>query len=68
MGDELARLLEQYGDTTYLLERLIIGLKKKQRSEEWDTSFGTAETRVPYAASDDDLSIELPEAINEQED
>ena len=37
-GDPLTDLLEQYGDTTFFLERLIAGLKKKQQAGDWDKS------------------------------
>jgi four helix bundle protein len=65
-GDELTDLLEQYGDTTFFLERLITGLKKKQKTGEWDKSFGVKEAGVAYATEDADHPSELPEGISEE--
>lgn len=65
-GDELAELLELYGDTTFFLERLIVSLKKKQRDGTWDKSFGVKEAGGVYAAEDADQSFELPEKIAEK--
>ena len=42
-GVKLADLLEQYGDTTYLLERLITSLIEKRQAGDWDRSFGVKE-------------------------
>jgi hypothetical protein len=53
--------LEQYGDTTFFLERLIAGLKKKQQAGDWDKSLGVKEAGASYAAQDADLPFELPE-------
>jgi len=60
-GDQLASLLEQYGDTTFFLERLITGLKKKQKTGDWDKSFGVKEARADYIVEDADYPFELPE-------
>lgn len=65
-GDELTDLLEQYGDATFFLERLITGLKKKQKTGEWDKSFGVKEAGVVYAAEDADQPFELPEEVSEE--
>jgi four helix bundle protein len=65
-SDELTDLLEQYGDTTFFLERLITGLKKKQKTGEWDKSFGVKEAGVAYAAEDANQPFELPEGISEE--
>ena len=65
-GDELTELLEQYGDATFFLERLITGLKKKQQTGEWDRSFGVKEAGVAYAAEDADQPFELPEENSEE--
>jgi len=66
-GDPLADLLEQYGDTTFFLERLIAGLKKKQQAGDWDKSLGVKEAGASYAAQDADLPFELPEEIKDSE-
>ncbi len=60
-GDLLANLLEQYGEATLLLERLIAGLKKKQKSGDWDKSFGVKEQDAAYLSDDADLLLELPD-------
>ncbi len=62
-GDQLTNLLEQYGDTTFFLEKLIAGLKKKQQAGDWDKSFGTKEERASYIAEDANYPFELPEDI-----
>ncbi len=68
-GDTLADLLEQYGEATLLLERLIAGLKKKQQSGGWDRSFGVQESAVAYLPEDVDLlsSFSSAEGIIELE-
>ena len=59
--------MEQYGDATFFLERLIAGLKKKQQAGDWDKSFGVKEAGAIYAAQDADLPFELPEEIKDSE-
>ena len=59
-GDSLTDLLEQYGDTTFFLERLMAGLKKKQQAGDWDKSLGVKEAGANYAAKDADLPFALP--------
>lgn len=63
-GDTLTDLLEQYAEATLLLEHLIAGLKKKQKSGGWDKSFGVKETGGTYLAADAELPLELPEEEN----
>ena len=53
-GDVLDDLLEQYAEATLLLERLIGGLRKKQRSGEWDRG-------LVKETGDADLPLILPE-------
>jgi len=65
-GNQLAELLEQYSDATFFLERLITSLKKKQRAEKWDKSFGAKEAGVAYVAEDADQPFELPEEVSEE--
>lgn len=59
-GSQLAALLEQYGDATFFLEKLIQGLKKKQQAEDWDKSLGTRDTSADYIADDADYPFILP--------
>ena len=66
-GDPLTVLLEQYGDATFFLERLIVGLKKKQQAGDWDKSLGVKEAEASYAAQDADLPFELPEDKDSEE-
>jgi hypothetical protein len=66
-GEPLTDLLEQYGDTTFFLERLIAGLKKKQQAGDWDKSLGVKEAGASYAAEDADLLFELPEEKDSDE-
>lgn len=47
-GVKLADLLEQYSDTTYMLERLIASLIEKRQAGDWDKSFGVKEEGVVY--------------------
>ena len=54
-GTTLADLLDQYSGTTAVLEALIAALKKKQRSGDWDKSFGTKETGEGYMTDDASL-------------
>ena len=65
-GDQLTSLLEQYGDATFFLERLIAGLKKKQKAGDWDKSFGVKESSEAYVAEDADLPFGLLEGISEE--
>ena len=55
------------GDTTFFLERLIAGLKKKQQAGDWDKSLGVKEAGASYAAQDADLPFGLPEEIKDSE-
>ena len=66
-GAQLTTLLEQYGDATFFLERLIIGLKKKQKVGDWDKSFGVKEADAAYIAEDADYPFMLPEEIKDSE-
>lgn len=59
-GARMTELLEQYGDTTFFLERLIEGLKKKQQTGDWDKSFGTKETAEEYITDNADYLSEKP--------
>ena len=61
-GNE-TELLDLYSGTTFFLERLMIGLKKKQKSGDWDRSFGVKEAGVFYVGEDADQPFELPEEI-----
>ncbi|MCX6030981.1 MAG: four helix bundle protein [Chloroflexi bacterium] len=54
-GAKLADLLEQYSDTTYLLERLIASLIEKRQAGDWDKSFGVKEARAVYLVEDGEL-------------
>ena len=65
-GTKFADLLEQYGDTTYLLERLITSLIEKRQAGDWDRSFGVKEERAVYLAYDADYPFELPEEVAER--
>jgi four helix bundle protein len=70
-GDTLAALLEQFSNTTYFLEKLIIGLKEKQKAGDWDTSFGVKDELVTYMVADDEvieLSEESMERIEDEEE
>lgn len=60
-GESLRTLLEQYSDTTFFLERLLIGLKEKEKAGDWDKSFGVKEATAIYTAGDADEALELPE-------
>jgi four helix bundle protein len=66
-GNSLADLLEQYGDSTYFLEHLITGLKKKQKDGSWDKSFGVKESREEYGTEDADVPFEIPEETHREE-
>jgi four helix bundle protein len=61
MGDQLNDLLERYGETTFFLERLIAGLKKKEKAGDWDKSFGVKEAEVAYVTEDAEVPFELPQ-------
>jgi four helix bundle protein len=65
-GNKLTELLDLYSGTTFFLERLMTGLKKKQKSGDWDKSFGVKEARVFYVGEDADQPFELPEEIVEE--
>ncbi len=67
-SDQITILLEQYGDTTFFLERLIVGLKKKEKGKDWDKSFGVKEAREEYSDGDADYPFELPVGIGESEE
>jgi len=41
-------LVTLYGETVFLLDRLIAGLKDKQRKGDWDSSFGVKEASELY--------------------
>jgi four helix bundle protein len=60
-GDELNALLEQYGDTSFFLERVMVGLKQKQKAGDWDRNLGVKEAEMRYIAEDADRAFELPE-------
>lgn len=66
IGDELTVLLEQYGDTTFFLERLIESLEAKRKAGDWDKSFGVKESHAIYVADDADYPFELPDGISEE--
>jgi len=65
-GNQLTELLEQFSDATFFLERLLSGLKKKQRAKGWDRSFGAKEAGIVYVAEDADQPFELPEEVLEE--
>jgi len=67
-GEPLQELLEQYGDTTFFLERLIAALKKKQQTGDWDKSFGVKEASAIYSVEDADYPFELPEQMETSEE
>jgi len=50
-GEKLERLVALYGETVFLLDRLIAGLKDKQRKGGWDSSFGVKEALELYEIS-----------------
>jgi len=56
-GEELQTILKAYGDTTFFLDRLIQGLKGKQRDQSWDKEFKLKEDREPYITSDEPLWV-----------
>jgi four helix bundle protein len=62
-GNELVELLELFGETTLLLERLITGLIRKRETGEWDKNFGIKEVETNYLADDADRVFELPEEM-----
>lgn len=51
-GNELTLLILQYSDASFLLDRLIQGLIKKQQDGTWDKSFGVKEGQVEYLPGD----------------
>lgn len=63
---QLTELLEQYGDATFFLEKLIEGLKKKQRAGDWDKSFGAKEEAAGYSARDADHKFMSPDMEQEE--
>ncbi len=67
-GAQLTVLLEQYGDATFFLEKLIQGLKKKQQAGDWDRNLGTREPGENYMIEDADYPFETPETQGKSED
>ncbi len=59
-SEALAELLAQYGEASFMLERLIAGLKRKQQQGDCDMSFGVTEPNVAAKASDADLPFIAP--------
>lgn len=66
--EELKELLELFGETTLLLERLIASLIKKQKAGEWDRNFGVKEATEPYITEDADRPLELLDDIKADTD
>ncbi|MGQ9683039.1 MAG: four helix bundle protein [Anaerolineae bacterium] len=58
--DELSGLLDLYSEVSLLLERLIASLLRKQKSVEWDRSFGVHERPVAYGELEADVLREWP--------
>ena len=47
-GEQLQKVANLYGETVFLLDRLIASLKAKQRKGDWDRSFTLKETPELY--------------------
>ena len=47
-GETLAQIIAFYADTSYLLDRLIASLRKKQQDGDWDQQFWVKEERATY--------------------
>ncbi len=47
-GEELTKMLEIYGDATFLLDRLIHSLRQKERDGTWDKQFWIKEEQETY--------------------
>jgi four helix bundle protein len=60
-GDDLTKLLKQYGDASFFLDRLIPALIKKEQEGTWDKSFGVKESQTDYPTDSDlDPTIIFP--------
>ena len=52
VGEELQRIVQLYGDTSFFLDRLIQSLVKKRQEGSWDKQFWVKEEPVLYAVSE----------------
>jgi len=52
-GEELKKLIEQYGQATFFLDRLIPALIKKEQEGTWDKNYGVKEERSSYRTEED---------------
>ncbi|HEY6041050.1 MAG TPA: four helix bundle protein [Anaerolineae bacterium] len=53
-GDSLAKMISLYGDTTFLLDRLIHSLREKEKDGSWDKQFWAKEQGEIYDTGDAD--------------
>ena len=59
INSELTTLLKRYGDTTFLLDRLIQSLVKKEQDGTWDNSYWVREEQASYLITSEE-DAELP--------
>lgn len=64
-GIELEQLIHLFGDSTYMLEQLIKGLRAQRKEGNWDRSLGMKEETTAYIVDDSDVPFALP---GEEED
>lgn len=58
---DLDQLIRLFGDTTFMLEQLIKGLRAKRKDGTWDRSMGVKEEPAEYVAGDADVPFNLPD-------
>jgi hypothetical protein len=59
-GKELTDLVKQYGETTFLLDRLLQALVQKQQDGTWDNSYWVKEGQAAYLLDPESL-LDFPE-------
>ena len=53
-GNDLAKLIKQYSDTSFFLDRLIQALIKKKQDGTWDNTYWVKEEQTPYLIDPED--------------
>jgi hypothetical protein len=64
-GPKLVHLLLLYRDTTFMLEKLIKGLRAKREAGDWDRSLQAKEPPPEYSAEDADIPFTSPDDLSQ---
>lgn len=57
-GEQLQQIVDLYADTSYLLDGLIKALRRKQKNDDWDQSFGVREDTAPYEFNPSEIPVD----------